>query len=176
LDLIPSHIDLSGAEIELVDVVARENKLKEALDNLPIAYDYIIIDTPPSLSLLTVNVFACARQVLVPCQTHPYSYDALNELFDTIDIIKEEINPDLEVTGIIATFFDKRTRVSHQVLEKLKKNNRYGSLLLNTVIRINTTIAESAAGGKPVVFFRPSSNGALDYIRLSEEIQSRLAR
>jgi len=170
LDLIPSHIDLAGAEVELVGVDGRENRLKEALEGIPATYDFILLDTPPSLSLLTINVFAYAREVLVPCQTHPYAYAALDELFDTVFSIKDQINPDLNVTGVVATFFDTRTRVSHSIMEKLKTDERYKDLLFDTVIRVNTTIAESAAVGKPVIFFRQSSYGSTDYISLAKEL------
>ena len=167
LDLIPSHVDLAGAEVELVDEIGRENKLKDALDDLNNAYDFILLDTPPSLSLLTVNVLAYAKEVLVPCQTHPYAYAALEELFDTILTIKKNINQDLSITGVVATLFDTRTRVSHRILEKLKNDDRYGPLLFETVIRVNTTIAESAGVGKPVVFYRQNSYGSLDYADLA---------
>ena len=170
LDLIPSHVDLSGAEVELVKETGRENRLKEALKGLRSAYDYIIIDTPPSLSLLTVNVFVCADEVIVPCQTHPYAYDALEELFDTISAVQEEINPKLKAAGILATMFDQRTRVSRDILEKLKHDERYKNLLYQTVIRSNTTIADSADVGKPVVFYRTTSFGATDYKALADEI------
>ncbi|MBL0732671.1 MAG: ParA family protein [Desulfosarcina sp.] len=173
LDLLPSHVDLAGAEIELIDVAGRENRLRDALKEITGDYDFIIIDTPPSLSLLTVNVFAFAKEVLVPCQTHPYAYAALDDLFDTISDIQEEINPDLEITGIIATFFDKRTRISNKILEKINNDDRYEKLLLNTAIRVNTTIAESAEIGKPVVFYRKSSYGAVDYTGLAKELLSR---
>lgn len=173
LDVIPAHIDLSGAEIELVNETGRENRLKRALASLPARYDFVLLDTPPSLSLLTVNVFACAREVLVPCQTHPYSYAALEELFDTIQVIREEINPALYIGGILATFFDQRTRVSQNILAQLKSDERYASLLFKTVIRANTTIAESAAVGKPLVFYRSGSYGAADYLQLAQEIQNR---
>ncbi len=172
LDLIPSHIDLAGAEIELINEAGRENKLKEALQSISGEYDFILLDTPPSLSLLTVNVFAYAKEVIVPCQTHPYAYDALDELFDTIFTIKENINPDLNVIGILPTLFDTRTRVSHSIMERLRTDDRYKGLLLKTVIRVNTTIAESAGVGKPVIFFRQNSYGSTDYTSLSEELLS----
>jgi chromosome partitioning protein len=173
LDLIPSHIDLAGAEVELINEIGRENRLKEALRPLKGKYDFILLDTPPSLSLLTVNVFTYANEVLVPCQTHPYAYDALDELFDTIFALKREINPDLKVIGIVATLFDRRTRVSQRILDKLKNDDRYKNLMLDTVIRINTTIAESADVGKPVVFFRSGSYGAIDYMDLADELLAR---
>lgn len=172
LDLIPSHVDLSGAEIELIDKVGRENRLKEALEGIAGRYDFIFVDTPPSLSLLTVNVLSYAKEVIVPCQTHPYAYAALDELFDTIFAIKKNINTDLNVTGIVATLFDTRTRISHNILEKLRNNDRYTDMLFDTIIRSNTTIAESAGVGKPVVFFRQSSYGSEDYISLAKELLS----
>jgi chromosome partitioning protein len=170
LDLIPSHVDLAGAEIEMVDEVGRENRLKEALKSISGEYDFILLDTPPSLSLLTVNVLAYANEVIVPCQTHPYAYDALDELFDTILTIKKNINPDINVTGVVATLFDTRTRVSHKILEKLKNDDRYKALLFDTVVRVNTTIAESAGVGKPVIFFRQNSYGSSDYTSLAKEL------
>jgi len=108
----------------------------------------------------------------VPCQTHPYAYAALDELFDTIFAIQENINTELNVTGIVATLFDTRTRISHNILEKLRNNDRYADMLFNTVIRSNTTIAESAGVGKPVVFFRQSSYGFSDYTNLAKELLS----
>jgi chromosome partitioning protein len=170
LDLLPSHVDLSGAEVELVDKIGRENRLKEALEGIIGSYDFIFLDTPPSLSLLTVNVLAYAKEVLVPCQTHPYAYAALDELFDTIFAIQENINTDLTITGIVATLFDTRTRISHNILEKLRNDDRYSDILFNTVIRSNTTIAESAGVGKPVVFFRQGSYGSKDYTNLAKEL------
>lgn len=170
LDLIPASSDLAGADVELSHVLGRENRLKKGLRGFAEAYDFILLDTPPSLSLLTVNVFAYAGEVLVPCQTHPYAYSALEELFDTIEAVREEINPDLSVSGIVATMFDKRTRVSHRILEKLNGDPRWGDLLFKTIIRVNTVIAESADAGRPVVFFRTTSFGAEDYARLADEL------
>jgi chromosome partitioning protein len=170
LDLVPGHTDLAGAEVEWVDVEGRENLLAEALEKLPAGYDFVLLDTPPSLSLLTVNVFAYARRVLIPCQTHPYAYGALSELCDTVAAIQEEINPDIAILGIVPTFFDIRTRVSQQVLSLLRTDERYKDLLLNTVVRSNITIAESAAVGKPIVFYRSGSFGAIDYRDLAQEL------
>jgi len=173
LHLIPSHVDLSGAEVELVEAEARENRLKDALAPVVGNYDFILMDTPPSLSLLTVNVFSFASEVLVPCQTHPYAFGALAELFDTIEAVREEINPGLFVTGIVPTLVDLRTRVANVVMEQLKTDERYRNLVFDTAIRNNTTIAESADVGKPVVFYRRSSYGAIDYNRLADELLAR---
>jgi len=173
LEVIPSHVDLSGAEVELTDVEGRENRLKDALSDITADYDFILLDTPPSLSLLTVNVFTFARHVLIPCQTHPYAYAALEELFDTINAVKDAINADISILGIVATFCDARTRVSQRILNLLREDERYRPLLFNALIRSNTTIAESADAGKPVVFFRRSSYGAIDYNRLADELLDR---
>jgi chromosome partitioning protein len=170
LDLLPSHVDLSGVEVELTDEPGRENRLKEALTTVLDLYDFILVDTPPSLSILTVNVLAFAREILIPCQTQPYAYGALDELLETVSIIKEEINPGIRIMGVLATFFDQRTRVSNKILESLRADKRFRAKLFDTVIRVNTTIAESAYYGKPVVFFRRSSTGAADYLALTEEI------
>ena len=171
LALIPSHVDLAGAEIELINEAGRENRLKEALQDVAGGYDFVLLDTPPSLSLLTINVFAYAQEVIVPCQTHPYAYGALDELFDTIAAVKREINPKLAVSGIVATLFDRRSRVSHQVLEKLRNDDTYRPLLFETLIRVNTTIADSAEVGKPVIFYRSGSFGSADYRELAREVQ-----
>ncbi|MFZ7126984.1 MAG: ParA family protein [Desulfobacterales bacterium] len=173
LSVLPSVPDLAGAEVELVEVEGRENRLVEAMTDLDGVYDFIILDTPPSLSLLTVNVFAFAREVLVPCQTQPYAFQALGELFDTIGLVRKGINPDLSITGLVATFFDRRTRVSRRVLEKLSTDDRYAPLLFDTVVRANTTIAESADVCRPVVHYRPGSSGAADYRRLAGEVLDR---
>jgi chromosome partitioning protein len=153
-----------------VDESGREDRLKEGMEAIADGYDFILLDTPPSLSLLTVNVFAYAQEVLIPCQTHPYAFDALDELFDTIKAVQNAINSDLKICGILATMFDGRTRVSHRILEKLRSDERYQDLMFDTIIRSNTTIADSADVGKPVVFYRTTSYGALDYKAFAEEL------
>ncbi len=173
LDLIPSHIDLAGAEIELIREIGRENKLRKALSSITHMYDVILIDTPPSLSILTVNVFAFATEALVPCQTQPYAFSALDDLFDTIITIKEDINPKLNITGIVATFFDKRTNVSQDIMGKLISDDRCNSLIFDTVIRSNTTIAASTDVGEPVIFFKRNSYGSQDYMNLAQEFMER---
>ncbi len=169
LDVIPSHADLAGAEIELIREIGRENKLRKALSGISDMYDVILLDTPPSLSILTVNVFAYATEILVPCQTQPYAYAALDDLFETIDVIREDINPGLEFSGIVATFFDQRTAVSRDILSKLKQDDRCNGFVFDTVVRSNTTIAASTDVGEPVVFFKKSSYGARDYMSLAKE-------
>lgn len=173
LELLPSHIDLSGAEVELVDSPGREERLKTALNPLINDYDAVLMDTPPSLSLLTINVFAACSEVLVPCQTQPYAFRALEDLFDTVYDVAEEINPKLRISGLVATFYDQRTRVSRMILDRLRSDERYSSLLYDTVIRNNTTIAASSEAGKPVVFYRTTSNGARDFASLAKEFLKR---
>lgn len=173
LELLPSYIDLSGAEVELVDRQGREERLKTAISGLINDYDVVLMDTPPSLSLLTINVFAACSEVLVPCQTHPYAFRALEDLFDTVDAVAEEINPDLQISGLVATFYDQRTRVSRMILERLNSDSRYHHLLYDTVIRNNTTIAASSEAGKPVVFYRSTSNGARDFTSMAREFLKR---
>jgi chromosome partitioning protein len=174
LALIGAHPDLAGADIELVNEYGRENRLRRGLAPVAGDFDVLILDTPPSLSLLTVNVFAAATRVIVPCQTHPYAFEALGQLFDTIGAVQEEINPELKVAGVVATLFDARTRVSHNVLARLQTDERTAALLFSAVIRVNTTIAESSEAGAPVVFWRPASTGAKDYIDLAAELVERL--
>lgn len=170
LHVLPSHPDLSGAEVELVDEEGRENRLNEAVSDITGRYDFVLVDTPPSLSLLTINVFALASEVLVPCQTHPYAYKALDALFDTIAAVQEEINPDLDILAIVATFFDRRTRVGRDILARLGSHPRYKKYLLPVHVRVNTAVAASSDAGAPVVFSARSANGARDYTAVAEEL------
>jgi chromosome partitioning protein len=170
LFLIPGHEDLAGLELELVSQIGRENRLKKALVNMSVEFDFVLVDSPPSLSLLTVNVFSYADEILIPCQTHPFSFEALGNLFETIAVIKEDVNPGIKITGIIPTFFDSRTRVSRIIKDQLTDNNEYKNLIFDTPIRTNTTIAESNYSGEPVIFFDSKSRGAKDYMELAQEL------
>ncbi len=170
LSVIPGHMDLVAAELELLNVSNRENKLYDTLTDIADHYDFILLDTPPSLNILSVNVFSFATEVVVPCQTQPYSFSALCGLFDTINTIKEEINPDLEITGIAATFFDKRKKINHKILDKLKNTDPYKNIVFKTTIRDNSAIPLSCEENMPVVFFDIKSSGAKDYINLSKEL------
>lgn len=170
LDLLPSHVDLSGFEIEVANKLGRENRLRKALAPMVNLYDFVLLDTPPSLSLVTVNVLAFTTEVLIPCQTQPFAYAAMDDLLETISVIKEEINQNIKIMGVVATFYDQRTRVSNKILADLRADKRFKEKLFSTVIRVNTTIAESADHGMPIVFFRRSSTGARDYLALADEI------
>lgn len=170
LFLIPASGDLAGLELELVSQIGREKLLKKSLGALAGLFDFILIDSPPSLSLLTVNIFTYVDEVVIPCQTHPFSFDALGNLFETIEAIQEDINPELKVTGILPTFFDNRTRVSRKVLDQLTTEEKYRQLIFNTPVRTNVTLAESTDVGVPAVFYDGKSRGALDYMGVAKEL------
>ena len=172
LDIVPSHIDLSGAEVEMVSMYGRELRLKRALGELPERYDYIIIDCLPSLSLITVNAAAAAREVFVPMQAHPFALEGLGKLFEVLDLVRTEINPELELTGVVVNMYDPRTKVAQAVMDKLKSHERIGSRLLKTVIRQNIRIAESQGAGQPVIHFDRHCHGAVAYRVLAEEVDA----
>ncbi|MFH1075490.1 MAG: ParA family protein [Pseudomonadota bacterium] len=173
LDIAPSHPDLSAAELELLNSDGRENRIKDGLVQVENQYDFILLDTPPSLSILTVNVLVFANEVLVPCQTHPYAYSALDSLLETVNNVRENLNPKLKIRGVVATCYDHRTRVGRAVLDALKNDSRLSGKLFDSVIRSNITIAESAFYGKPVIFYDKTSPGSLDYLSLAKELISR---
>lgn len=170
VDLIPAHPDLAGAEVELVNQIGRENQLKKGLSPIVSKYDFILLDTPPSISLLTVNVLSFAKEVLIPCQTHPLALMALERLFETVDLVKDNINSQLMVRGVVPTLYDRRTKVNQETLTRLKSGEKTASLVFNTIIRINTLIAESAQRGIPIIYLSRNSHGAEDYISLTKEV------
>ncbi len=168
LDILPSHPDLIGAEVELLDMEEREFTLKTYLEELKATYTYIIIDCPPSLSLLTINSLAASDFVVIPLQCEYYALEGLALLLRTINIIKKKLNPKLEVLGILLTMFDKRNNLSFRVWEEVNKCFNNG--VFKTVIPRNVKLSESPSYGKPALLYDISSKGAESYLELASEI------
>ncbi|MBQ9828672.1 MAG: ParA family protein [Lachnospiraceae bacterium] len=171
LSLIPSNIDLSGAEIELISVERSSFILRDALDPVRGDYDFIIIDCPPSLSLLTLNAMCAADTVLVPIQCEYYALEGLSQLMHTIDLIRERLNPSLEMEGIVFTMFDARTNLSAQVVENVKEN--LDKKIYDTIIPRNIRLAEAPSYSLPIIMYDPRSAGANAYRLLAEEVIER---
>ncbi len=170
LDVVPSHIDLSGAEIEMVSMYGRELRLQRAMGDLPEKYDYIMMDCLPSLSLITVNALAAAREVFVPMQAHPFALEGLGKLVEVFEIVKAQMNPKLMLTGVLVTMFDTRTNVSKGVMEALTGDPRTADIVFTTLVRQNIKIAESQKLGIPVIHHDPTCHGAVAYRELAKEV------
>lgn len=171
LDLLPSNINLVGAEIELVDVEGREAKLKNALKEIGNNYDFILIDCPPSLGLLTLNALTASDSVLIPVQCEYFALEGLGQLLNTINIVKKHFNPELSIEGVLLTMFDSRLRLSHQVAEEVRKY--FGDKVYNTVIHRNVRISEAPSYGKPIILYDAISSGAKNYMSLAAELLER---
>ncbi|OHC04278.1 MAG: hypothetical protein A2Z57_11850 [Planctomycetes bacterium RIFCSPHIGHO2_12_39_6] len=169
LDIIPSNIDLSGAEIELVGVVGRETVLKEYLGNILGRYDYVLIDCPPSLGLLTLNVLTLVHEIFIPLQTEFFALQGVSKLLDTHEVVRKRLNKKLEITGIIFCMYTSRTRLCREVIEKVKEHFAKDQVF-DTVIRKNVKLSESPSHGKPIVSYAPSSHGSEDYMSLAKEV------
>lgn len=167
LDIIPASADLAGAEIELVRIEGREKRLKTALSQVQNFYDYIFIDCPPSLGLLTINALTAVDSVLIPIQCEFYALEGVSQLISTIDLVHKSMNPDLEIEGVILSMFDGRTNLSIQVVEEVKKY--FGNKLYATVIPRNVRLAEAPSYGLPITSYDPKSKGALAYQAFAEE-------
>ncbi len=167
LDIIPASVDLAGAEIELVQLEGREKRLKRAIGKLRAYYDYIFIDCPPSLGLLTINALTAVDCVLVPIQCEFYALEGVSQLVSTIDLVRRSLNPDLYIEGVILSMFDGRTNLSHQVVQEVKKY--FGDRLYSTVIPRNVRLAEAPSYGLPITTYDPRSAGAKAYQRFAEE-------
>jgi chromosome partitioning protein len=170
LDIAPSHIDLSGAEIEMVAMFAREGRLANSLRNVTGCYDYVLIDCLPSLSLLTINAMTAADEILVPMQAHPFALQGLGKLFEVFGLIHSHMNPRLKLGGVLVTMFDTRTNVSREVIDRLRSDARTNAALFKTVVKQNTKIAESQAVGIPVIHYDPTCHGAIAYRALAQEV------
>ncbi len=171
LELIPSNIDLSGATVEMVALKNRESLLKNALLKIKDRYDYIIIDCPPSLDLLTVNAFTASDKVIVPIQCEYYALEGLGQLVNTIMLIKKRLNPDLDIDGVVCTMFDSRTNLSQQVVDEVKKY--FSKKVYKTHIPRNVRLAEAPSFGEPIQVFDAYCPGALAYKALCAEIIER---
>lgn len=172
LDLVPSHIDLSSADIEMVPLYGREFLLRKKLKEVTPDYDFIIIDCPPSLSLLAVNALIAATEVLVPVQAHHFALEGLSKLLDVFDIIKDEMNEDLKFLGVVVTMYDSRTNISKEAVERLQKDKRLKNRIFKTMIRMNIRLAESGKKGVPVIYYNKGCHGSLAYTELAQEILS----
>ena len=168
LDVCPSDNNLIGAEIELVSVLAREAKLKNALETIANDYDYVLIDCPPSLGLLTLNAFNAANGFIVPLQTEYYAMEGLAQLMNTVRLIRSSLNPSLKMEGILLTMFDSRVSLHKQVAEEIR--NHFGDEVFETIIPRNVKLSESPSFGKPVILYDIESSGSKAYLSLAKEV------
>jgi len=168
LDLLPSHINLVGAEIEMINVEHRETVLKERIAEIKGNYDYVIIDCPPSLGLITVNALSASDSILVPVQCEYYALEGLGQLLNTISIVQRHINPELEIEGILLTMFDTRLRLSQQVMEEVKKH--FANKVFKTIISRNVRLSEAPSYGKPVLLYDALCVGSQNYLDLAKEL------
>ena len=170
LSLLLSDQDLSGAEVELVNEFGREYRLKEAISEVSDSYDYIVIDTPPTLGLLTVNALSASDGVLIPTQSEYYALEGLSQLLKTVDLIKKRLNPGLEINGLLVTMFDKRNKLSKFVEKEVR--DYFGDKVYSTVIPRNVKLSEAPSHGMPCVIYDSKSTGARSYIKFTEEFIS----
>lgn len=168
LDLVPSHINLVGAEIEMVDRNERERILLKAVEDIRDKYDFIIFDCPPSLGLLTINALTASNSVLIPVQCEYFALEGLGQLLNTIKIVRQHLNRELEIEGVLLTMYDTRTRLSNQVAEEVKRY--FDDRVFSTIIARNIRLAEAPSFGKPAILYDASSVGSKNYLSLAREI------
>lgn len=168
LKVVPSSIDLTGAEVELIDDPAREYRLKNCLAEIRDLFDYIFIDCPPSLSLLTVNALVAADSVLIPLQCEYYALEGISDIMRTIELIRAKLNPGLQIEGILLTMYDSRNNLTRQVEEDIRAH--FGAKAFTTVIPRNVKLSESPSFGKPVILYDIQSKGAVSYMELAKEL------
>ena len=171
LDIIPTSIDLSAAEIELIGVDDKEYILRNAIDQVKDQYDFVIIDCPPSLNMLTINALTAATSVLVPIQCEYYALEGLSQLIHTVELVKDRLNSKLEIEGVVFTMYDARTNLSLQVVENVKDNLQQN--IYKTIIPRNIRLAEAPSYGLPINKYDPKSTGAESYMRLADEVIER---
>jgi chromosome partitioning protein len=171
LDVVPSTIALAGAEVELAPVEGRERRLSRLLAEVEADYDYILIDCPPSLGLLTVNALTAADSVLIPLQCEYYALEGLTQLLATLDLIRDHLNPELDIKGVVLTMFDARTKLSADVANEVRRH--LGDHVFKTVIPRNVRLSEAPSHGQPISRYAPDSTGALAYAALTNELRAR---
>jgi chromosome partitioning protein len=172
LSLLPSSLDLAGAEVELVPAFSREHRLERALEGASERFDIVLVDCPPSLGLLTINALVAADEVLVPIQCEYYALEGLSQLLRTVELVAENLNRRLRVGGVALTMFDARTNLSQQVVEEVR--DYFGDLTYTTVIPRSVRLSEAPSFGQPITLYDPSSRGARAYHRLAREVAERL--
>ena len=171
LDLVPATINLAGAEVELVSEMARENRLKDAVGSLRGKYDYVFIDCPPSLGLLTVNALVAADQLLIPIQCEFYALEGVTKLLDSMKRVKTRLNPTLDIFGVLLTMYDGRTTLSRQVVEEVR--SYFGKTVFTTLIPRTVKLSEAPSFGQPITQYDPSGKGAQSYVNLAKEVVQR---
>lgn len=174
LDVLPANADLAGAEVELVAEHSRETRLASALASVRDRYDYILIDCPPSLGLLTVNMLAAAEAIIIPLQCEYFALEGLSQLIRTVDMVREGLRPGLEIAGVLLTMFDSRLNLSRQVADDARAH--FGELVFKSPIPRNIRLAEAPSFGKPILMYDISSVGATAYMAVTKELMSRLER
>jgi len=172
LQVLPATIDLAGAEVELVPRIARESRLKQALDPVRDRFDFVLIDCPPSLGLLTINALTAADSILIPIQCEYYALEGLTQLMDTFRLVREALNPTLEVEGVALTMFDGRTNLSIQVVEEVKRY--FKGQVYRSIITRNVRLSEAPSHGLPITLYDPRSKGAEAYMELAREVIERV--
>jgi chromosome partitioning protein len=168
LDVIPSHIDLVGAEIEMINYPNRETVMKNILDAVKDRYDFIVIDCSPSLGLITVNSLVAADSVIVPVQCEFFALEGLGKLLNTIKIVQSRLNPDLQIEGILMTMYDGRLRLCNQVVSEVRRH--FDDMVFSTIVHRNTRLSEAPSVGKPVILYDAESKGAINYLNLAKEV------
>ena len=168
LDLVPSSIRLVGAEIELVNLIGREKVLQDVMGDIQKEYEYIFIDCPPSLGLLTINSLTAADSILIPIQCEYYALEGLSQLLKTIRLVQKNLNPELEIEGVLLTMYDNRLNLSYQVAEDVRKF--FDKKVFRTVIHRNVRLSEAPSFGKPVILYDAVCRGSEDYMKLAEEV------
>src|SRR5256714_14330094 len=168
LYLLPSHIDLVGAEIEMIHLPNRERKMKDVLEKLKPSYDFIILDCSPSLGLVTINALSAADSVIVPVQCEFFALEGLGKLLNTIKIVQSRLNPDLEIEGILMTMYDGRLRLCNQVVSEVRRH--FEEMVFTTIIHRNTRLSEAPSVGKPVILYDSDSKGSVNYLNLAKEV------